>query len=91
MDSRELGRGSDWKTLSAYDLTWLLPPGPHVLAVDGFNDVAKAGVITGLHIEFADGSIIEIRSDTNWLVTPLSDRDWLTRRQPPLPGGTPPL
>lgn len=83
LDGRELGRGSDWKTLSAYDLSWLLPPGPHVVAVDGFNDVAKAGIIAGFHAELADGRTVQFRSDTNWLVAPLSDTGWLTRRQTP--------
>jgi signal transduction histidine kinase len=83
LDGRELGRGSDWRTVSAYDLSWLLPAGPHVLAVDGFNDVNKAGIIVGFHAELSDGRSIDIRSDTNWLVAPLSVPDWRTRRQAP--------
>lgn len=83
LDGRELGRGCDWKTVSAYDLTWLLVPGPHVLAVDGFNDVNRAGIMVGFHAELANGQTIAVRSDTNWLVAPLSDHDWLTRVKPP--------
>jgi signal transduction histidine kinase len=83
LDGRELGRGSDWRTLSAYDLTWLLSPGPHVLAVEGFNDVDKAGVIVGFRAEMADGRHIDVRSDEKWLVAPVSEQDWLTLRRAP--------
>jgi hypothetical protein len=27
LDGRELGRGSDWRTVSVYDLSWLVAPG----------------------------------------------------------------
>ncbi len=81
LDGRELGRGSDWRTVSAYDLSWVLDPGPHFLAVDAFNDVNKAGVIVGFYAELADGRSVEIRSDTNWFVIPLTETGWLTKRK----------
>src|SRR5215831_14253732 len=31
LDGREVGRGSDWHTLTEYDVTWVLNPGRHVL------------------------------------------------------------
>src|SRR6516164_2063887 len=37
LDGREIGRGSDWRTLNEYDLTWVLTPGHHVFAVEAFN------------------------------------------------------
>jgi hypothetical protein len=43
LDGREIGRGSDWRTITEYDLTWLLSPGRHILAVEGFNDRLEAG------------------------------------------------
>jgi len=82
LDGRELGRGSDWRTLSMYDLTWLLPPGGHVLAVEGFNDNDKAGVILGFRALLANGKTVALRSDTNWFEPPLNDDTWLKRRQP---------
>src|ERR1017187_3644743 len=68
LDGRELGRGSDWRTVSVYDLSWLLVPGPHVFAVEGFNDNDKAGVILGFHASLANGQSVDVASDTSWRV-----------------------
>ncbi len=83
LDGREVGRGSDWRSVSEYDLTWLLPPGAHVLAVDAFNDAREAGVLAGLRIELTDGNVIEIPSDTTWRIVPEKERGWEHRRQAP--------
>ena len=83
LDGRELGRGSDWRTVSVYDLTWLLPPGPHVLAVEGFNDNDKAGVILGFHASLANGQSVEVASDKSWRVAPGAESHWQTRRHAP--------
>jgi hypothetical protein len=83
LDGRELGRGSDWRTVSVYDLTWVLPPGPHVLAVEGFNDNDKAGVILGFHVSLANGQSVEVASDQTWRVAPGDDGHWQTRRSAP--------
>ena len=37
LDGRQVGRGSDWRILTEYDLTWLLRPGTHVLGVEAFQ------------------------------------------------------
>lgn len=81
LDGREVGRGSDWRALTEYNLTWLLQPGNHVLAVEGFNDQDKAGVILGLSIQFTNGEIMEVRSDTSWRVVPPSVVDWQRQMQ----------
>jgi two-component sensor histidine kinase len=83
LDGRELGRGSDWRTLSVYDVTWLLPPGPHVLAVEGFNDIDKAGLILGCHASLANGQSLDVASDTSWRVASGNDSHWQTRRRAP--------
>jgi signal transduction histidine kinase len=83
LDGRELGRGSDWRTVSVYDLTWLLPPGPHLLAVEGFNDNDKAGVILGFHASLANGQSVDVASDNSWRVAPSDERHWQTRRNAP--------
>src|SRR5262245_31581733 len=44
LDGREIARGSDWKALTEYDLTWLLNPGRHVLGVEAFNDGREGGL-----------------------------------------------
>src|SRR5579872_2674590 len=38
LDGREVGRGSSWTWITFYDLSRILNPGRHVLAVEGFND-----------------------------------------------------
>ncbi|HEX3718784.1 MAG TPA: ATP-binding protein [Verrucomicrobiae bacterium] len=83
LDGRELGRGSDWRTVTVYDLTYLLSPGAHVLAVEGFNDNDKAGVIMGLHVSLADGQSVEVASDNTWRLVPINDSRWQTRRTAP--------
>ncbi len=70
LDGQAVGRGSDWRTVTEYDVTKLLTPGEHVLAVEGFNDRLEAGLIFGFQIQLADKSLVEIISDTNWLVVP---------------------
>ena len=82
LDGREVGRGSDWRSLTEYDLTWLLFPGTHVLAIEGFNDQDQAGVILGMRIELDDGQIVEIGSDKTWRVVPESEKNWLRRVNP---------
>ncbi len=85
LDGRVVGRGADWRLVSEYDLTWLLDPGTHVLAVDAFNDADTtgsniAGVILGLHIEFSDGQSLDIGTDNHWRIVPDDARDWENRR-----------
>lgn len=82
LDGREVGRGSDWRSLTEYDLTWLLRPGRHVLAVEAFNDRLEAGVLAGLRMTFLDGGEVEVGTDTNWWVVPRDERGWERRRRP---------
>jgi signal transduction histidine kinase len=82
LDERELGRGGDWQDLTEYDVTLLLKPGLHILAVEAFNDFKEAGVLMGLDIGLADGRKIEIASDRNWKVVPLTDGGWRSTRHP---------
>ena len=76
LDGEELGSGSDWRTLSIYHLEGKLNSGPHVLAVEGFNDNDQAGIILGMSLEMARGAPIQIRSDLAWRVVPNSERGW---------------
>lgn len=80
IDGQEIGSGSDWRTLSIYELSGHLAPGIHVLAVEGFNDCDKAGVIVGLRMKLADGTIMHVRSDISWRVVPNHVSGWLTAR-----------
>ena len=45
IDGAEIGRGSDWRTVTEYDVTELLGPGRHVVGVEGFNDRLEGGLI----------------------------------------------
>jgi signal transduction histidine kinase len=80
LDGREIGRGSDWRTVTEYDVTRLLNPGRHVLGVEGFNDRLEAGLIFGLHIELVNQQTIEIISDNSWLVVPDAKQNWAARK-----------
>ena len=82
LDGHEIGSGSDWRTLSIYDLSGQLSPGTHVLAVEGFNDCDKAGVIVGLSVKLANGRELHVQSDMTWRIVPLSVSDWQTITQP---------
>jgi signal transduction histidine kinase len=82
LDGREIGQGANWKSLTDYDMMWLMTPGSHVLAVEGFNDGLEAGVILGFHVDFADGKQLRILSDSSWYVVPNEAHRWLTRKRP---------
>jgi signal transduction histidine kinase len=82
LDGQEIGAGSDWRTLSIYHLEGTLNPGPHVLAVEAFNDNDQAGVILGLRLEASNGKVFQIHSDLSWRVVPLSESGWLTAPRP---------
>jgi hypothetical protein len=80
LDGEDLGRGSDWRILTIYDLRLLLgKPGTHVLAVEGANDFGPAGVILGLDIQLKDEQLIFIGSDASWRVVPNNERNWETK------------
>ncbi len=84
LDGREIGAGSDWRSITEYDLGQLLQTGRHVLAVDAFNDNREAGMQFGLKIRMEDGRFIQILSDTDWRVVPREVQGWefMTEAQP---------
>lgn len=80
LDGQEIGRGGDAGNLAEYDLTWLMSPGHHVLAVEAFNDTFDAGMIAGLRIKLESGKKIEVFSNGSWRVASGNDRRWKIRR-----------
>ena len=90
LDGRELGQGAEWRELFIFDLTQLLPPGRHVLAIRCYNGSFFAGMLLGLHIDLADGRSIEVKSDQSWRVVPDDVRRWekRTEAQPDWPAAT---
>ena len=83
LDGRELGTGSDWRSITEYEIGLLLDPGRHVLAVEAFNDNREAGMLFGLRIELADGKVIMIPSDASWRVAPAGERGWDRMQEAP--------
>ena len=83
LDGREIGVGSDWRSVTEYDLGQLLRPGRHIVAVEGFNDNREAGMQFGLKVELEDGRVIEVLSDADWRIAPGSSPDWAVLREAP--------
>jgi signal transduction histidine kinase len=81
LDGRELGRGAEWRELFVFDLTPLLTPGRHVLAVNCYNGSFFAGMLLGLQINLADGRCIEIESDKSWRIVPEGVTRWEKRTE----------
>lgn len=90
LDGVKLGHGSEWRELFVFDLTPLLTPGRHVLAVDCYNGSFYAGMLLGLRIDLADGRSLFVKSDSTWLVVPQSLPRWtkLTQAGPDWPAAT---
>jgi signal transduction histidine kinase len=76
LDGRELGHGAEWRELFVFDLTPLLTPGRHVLAVKAFNSYSFAGMLLGLQINFGDGNYVQIKSDQSWKIVPEGLKNW---------------
>ena len=74
LDGRELGMGSDYYYMTEYDISQVLSPGKHVIAIRAFNESHQAGVVAGLRVECDRGDPIVILSDTSWLVVPATER-----------------
>lgn len=76
LDGKTIGGGYDWRSLKVYEMTELLTPGRHVLAVQAHNDRLQAGLIFCLSILFKDRSEATIVSGDDWLITPVTNVDW---------------
>jgi signal transduction histidine kinase len=81
LDGRELGRGAEWRELFDFNLTPLLSPGRHVLAVSGYNSAFAAGMIFGLQVSLADGGSIKVKSDQSWRIVPERTSGWKTKTE----------
>jgi signal transduction histidine kinase len=83
LDGRELGRGVDWREVFVFDLTALLAPGKHVLAIRAYNAAIAAGMTMSLKVSLADGRVIEVKSDESWRIVPDSVKHWERRTAAP--------
>lgn len=82
-DGREIGHGAEWRELFDYNLTLLLSPGRHVLAVKALNPTGFAGMLLGMRIELGDGQLLEIKSDSSWRIAPGEARSWKETTESP--------
>jgi len=81
LDGRELGQGAEWRELFVFDITQLLTPGRHVLAVRGMNSFGYAGMLFGMQINLADGRVITVQSDKTWRIVPEGVSHWEKRAE----------
>jgi signal transduction histidine kinase len=81
-DGTEFAQGSEWRRLTEYDLTLVLTPGTHVLAIEAFNEYSFAGLTAGVVVEMENGRTIKLPSDSSWLVVPPGQKGWTTRKSP---------
>jgi signal transduction histidine kinase len=82
VDGREIGQGVIWYNLTEYDLTRIVGPGTHILALECFNDYERAGLVAGLRVELRDGRSIEVPTDASWKIVPNDESDWTTQKNP---------
>lgn len=76
LDGHFIGQGSDWRALTEYNITRLLSPGRHQLAVDVVNDFELGGLLAGLRIRLGDGREMEIPTDAEWRIVPGNAPSW---------------
>ena len=82
LDGRELGRDAEWSQLFEYDITPLLGPGSHVLAVEAYNSAREAGFMFGMQVGLTTGQVIRIKSDSSWLIVPNDLAGWEKKTEP---------
>ena len=79
VDGRAASKGDDWHTLQPIDLTSVLRPGKHELAVEACNvgDAPNpAGFIGVLTIDYQDGNRQVIPTGPAWKTSTSLDPDW---------------
>ena len=69
VNGKRVGEGSDWETVSSFDLGTALSTGKNVLAVEARNFDSAFGLIAGLAVMLDDGTVMDIRSDKTWLTS----------------------
>ena len=81
LDGHKLGHGAEWRELFVYNVSRLLTPGKHVLAVNGVNSTGYAGMLFGLQVQLSDGRKFEVKSDTSWKIIPNEVSGWETKTE----------
>lgn len=76
VDGEPAAEGADWTEPVLVDLTDRLHAGRNTLAIEAHNDDGPCGVLFGLRLRFADGSVREIGSGPGCLTAPAPDQGW---------------
>jgi signal transduction histidine kinase len=82
LDGREIGRDAEWRHLYEYDITSLLEPGRHVLAVEVYNSSREAGFVFGLRVGLSGSRVVDVKSDSSWLIVPNDLSGWERKTEP---------
>lgn len=82
LDGQELGRDAEWRHLYEYDITALLRPGKHMLAVEAYNSSREAGFLFGMQVGLSSGAVLKIKSDGSWLIVPNDLSGWEKMTEP---------
>ena len=76
LDGREIGRDAEWRHLYEYDITSLLSPGRHILAVEVYNSFREAGFVFGMQVGLSSGGVVAVKSDVSWRLVPEDVSGW---------------
>jgi len=74
--SRSPERAGAWRRMVRTDLTNRLGAGRHVLAFEGINHKGPACLLACLDLEYADGRIERVGTDTSWLASEQASAGW---------------
>lgn len=82
LDGREIGRDAEWRHLYEYDITSLLSPGKHILAVEVYNSSREAGFMFGMQVGLSSGGVVAVKSDASWRMVPEDVSGWEKMGEP---------
>jgi len=76
INGHEIGRSSDWRAASEFDITEFLTAGANTIAIRASNDGGPAGLIAKATIEFQTGNPITIVTDAHWKSADAETSGW---------------
>ncbi len=77
VDGKRVGTVDGWIPAVAFDVTDLLSPGRHAVAIEARNSDGPAGVIAEVRVMGADGNWYSlVGTDEDWRVSPVPTKGW---------------
>ncbi len=76
LDGKAVGENDNWNEPAALDITRLLKPGAHLLAVRAANDGGAAGLVARIDLTYSGGKKQSISTDASWLVSAKESAGW---------------